>query len=149
MVCRLGITQPAVWMEWLSWVVASQRENSLSTASTLMSLIGGRRQAVAQLLAVRQRDLEQEAAGITVAKRCIVEHRMISGLQRAFCPARAGHDERNGHFEDPCSWLVASLGVRSLGIRSLGIRSLGIRSLGVRSLSVRFYDKGDVRVGPV
>src|ERR1700739_3945326 len=124
MVCRVGMIQPAVWMVWLSGVAASQPENSLMVASIMTSLIGRRRQAVTQLLTVRQRDFEQEPAGIAVAKRRIAEHRMISWLERAFCPARASQNARTRHFEDPRTGLLAILGVR-------------------------YDDKGDVRVGPV
>src|ERR1700733_1767637 len=111
-------------MVWLSEVAASQPENSPMTASIMMSLIGRRRQAVAQLLTARQRDLEQESAGIAIAKRGVTKHRMIAGLQRAFGPARARENARTRHFEHPRSRLVATL-------------------------AVGFDDKGDVRVGPV
>src|ERR1700741_387918 len=124
MVCRVGMTQPAVWMVWLSGVAASQPENSLIVASIMTSLIGRRRQAVSQLLTVRQGDLEQESARIAVAKRRIAEHRLLAGLQRAFGPARARQNARTRHFEDP------------------GGRPLAI-------LGVRFDDKSDVRIGPV
>src|ERR1700733_4436250 len=124
MVCRVGIIQPAVWMVWLSGVAASQPENSLTVASIMTSLIGRRGQAVHQFLTVRQRDFEQESARIAVAKRRIAEHRVISGLKRAFCPARARQNSRTRHFEDP-------------------------RSRRLASLDVRFDDKSDVGVGPV
>src|ERR1700739_2121389 len=124
MVCRVGMIQPAVWMVWLSGVAASHPENSLIVASIMTSLIGRRRQAVTQLLTVRQRDFEQESAGIAVAKRRIAKHRMITGLERAFGPARARQNARTRPFEHPRTGLAAILGIR-------------------------FDDKGDVRVGPV
>src|ERR1700691_1578900 len=112
MVCRVGITQPVVWMVWLSEVAASQPENSLIVASIMTSLIGRRRQAVTEFLTVRQCDLEKEPAGIAVAKRRIAKHRMISGLQRALCPARTRENSRTRHLEHPRSRLVAILDVR-------------------------------------
>jgi hypothetical protein len=44
-----------VWMMWLSEVAASHLQSSLKPVSIIASLFGGR-QAVTQLLTVRQRD---------------------------------------------------------------------------------------------
>ena len=53
MVCSVGMTQPAVWIAWLSAVAASHLAKSPMMAPVTTSLIGGRK-AEAQFLAVRQ-----------------------------------------------------------------------------------------------
>src|ERR1700722_3795887 len=111
-------------MMWLSGVAASHLENSLSAASIIASLIGRRRQAVAQFLTARQRDFYQEPAGGAVAKRRIIEDGVISGLQRALGPARARQNPGTRHFENPWTGSLAILGVR-------------------------LDHEGDVRIGPV
>src|SRR5579862_9377568 len=123
MVCRAGMTQPAVWIVWLSGVAASHLQKSLSTTSIMRSLIG-RRQAEAELLTVRQSDFQQKSAGIAIAQRRVPEHGVIPGLQRALGPTRASQHPRARDFEDPRA-------------RRLTILGIGLD------------DKGDVRVGPV
>src|SRR5271156_1169887 len=102
--------QPAVWMAWLTSVAASHLESPFKPASIITSLFGGR-QAVGQFLTARQRDFQQKPAGITVAKRRIAEHRVISGLQRALGPAGSCQNPGAGDFEHPGSRLLAALGV--------------------------------------
>src|ERR1035438_2396116 len=102
--------QPMVWMVWLSSVAASHLENSLKPRSIITSLFSGR-QAVGQLLTVWQRDFLQEPAGTAVAKRCIAEHRVIAGLQRALGPARACQHPRARDLEHPGTGGLAALGV--------------------------------------
>src|ERR1022692_3734527 len=115
--------QPVVWIVLLSGVAASHLQKSRRTASIMKLLIGGR-QAVTEHLTARQSDCQQKPAGIAVAKRRITENSMISGLKRAFGPARAGQNPWARDFEYPgASWLA--------------IFCIGLD------------DKGDVRVGPV
>src|SRR5258708_1221627 len=124
MVWRVGMIHPTVWIVWLSDVAASHFENSLSAASIACSLIVGWRQAVAQLLTVRQRHPLQETARLAVTKRRIVEDGVIPGLQRAFGPAGARQDPGARHFEHP---------------------GAGLRPI----LSYGFDDKAAVGVGPI
>src|SRR6185312_4252009 len=92
-------------------------------ASTMGSLIG-RLQAETELLAARQRDAHQKTARTAVAQRCIVENRMIAGLERTLGPAGAGQDAGARDFEHQC-----------------------LRRLAVFGVSLD--DKSDVRIGPV
>src|SRR5580700_11264435 len=102
--------QVVVWIVWLSDVAANHLENALKPTSVIRSLfVGG--QAVRQILTARQRDFLQEPAGIAVPKRQIAEHRVISRLQRALGPARAGQDPWARDFQHPCSRGLAALGV--------------------------------------
>jgi len=55
MVCRVGMTQPAVWIAWLNGVAASHWQKSRMTASDTASLIG-RSETETKLLTVRQGD---------------------------------------------------------------------------------------------
>src|SRR3981189_2683196 len=98
-------------MVWLSGVAASHLENSLKPAPIITLLFGGG-QAVAQLLTIRQRDLEQEPAPVPVAKRRITKDRVISRLEGALGPARAGQDPRTRDFEHPCTCRIGILGAR-------------------------------------
>src|SRR5271166_3091195 len=102
--------QVTVWMVWLSEVAASHFENPVSRASIGRLLLFRRRQAVGQLLAIRQNHLAQEAALLAVAQRQIVEGRMIAGLQRALGPAGAGEDAGARHLEHPGAGLRPVLG---------------------------------------
>src|SRR5258708_20301351 len=99
MVWRVGMIHPTVWIVWLSDVAASHFENSLSAASIACSLIVGWRQAVAQLLTVRQRHPLQETARLAVTKRRIVEDGVIPGLHRSFGPPAARQDPGPRHLD--------------------------------------------------
>src|SRR5260370_39542482 len=114
-----------------SGVAASHLLNSLKPAPITASLFG-RGQAIAQLLTARQRDFEQEPARIAVAKRRIAENRVISGLEGALGPARAGQNPRARDFKDPSTWRITC--------------RIGIL---VDILGVRLDDEGDVRVDPI
>src|SRR5690349_17827558 len=111
-------------MVWLSVVAASHLLRSLRTAALVMRLLVGRRQTETELLAVRQGDAHQEAAGTAVAQRRIVESRMIAGLERLLGPAGTGENAGARDFEHP-------------SLRGGAVLGIGLD------------DKGDVRIGPV
>src|SRR5579859_1049989 len=105
--------QPVVWIVWLSVVAASHLLRSLATAN-IISLFGalfGGCQAVAELMTVRQRHAQQEPAERSVAQRRITENGVISRLQRALGPARAGQDTRARDLEYPRASRRAVLGI--------------------------------------
>ena len=77
-----------------------------------MSLLLGRRQAVAQDGAVLQRYAYEKAACRTVAQRCEIKARMISWLQGVLRPARTRQRTRTRNFQNPFDRLLAFFRIR-------------------------------------
>src|ERR1700733_10885838 len=90
--CKVAIIQVTVWILWLRSVEASQLQKGARAAA--MSLLLGRRQAVAQDGAVLQRHANEKAACRTVAQRREIKARMISRLQGSLRPARTRQHAR-------------------------------------------------------